>query len=275
MHEELSLEETEVEFNTVDGLTLRGTLVPTKRNSSAVLVHGAGSDRNEDGLFNKVALHLNAVGIGSLRFDLRGHGKSEGTRQSITLTSTLNDIESAIRALTATSQPRDVHLISSSFSGGITAYFAAVRGAKSLVLINPVLDYVRQYLTSKDFWSGTSIDHMAKEVLDEQGWIDHRGVLKLSRAFLGELQWIDPCKIGHIIQAPVLLFHGTKDRRVPYQISQEWMKTIRRGKLVLVSGADHEIAVSGDTLHEMNQTKEWHRELIGELIRWVSRTDDE
>jgi pimeloyl-ACP methyl ester carboxylesterase len=261
--------EEAVEFTTIDGVVLRGSHVYAAGKSKAVLVHGAGADRNEDGLFNQVAVLLRDIGVSSLRFDLRGHGESEGQRQWVTLTSTLNDIAAATHILIPGEDSPQVHLIASSFSGGATAYFAATRGAKSLILINPVLDYKRQYLSSKNYWNGTNIDGAGKRALDEEGWIDHRGVLRLSRQFLGELSWIDPVAVAADIQIPVLVFHGTNDQRVPWEISETWMSRIRHGRLVLVPGADHEIAVTGDKFHELDQTKEWHRQLLTDLVNWI------
>jgi alpha-beta hydrolase superfamily lysophospholipase len=65
---------------TLDGLHLAATLVqPTEPSTRAVvLVHGGGVTREECGFFTRLAVGLAEAGVASLRFDLRGHGESEG-----------------------------------------------------------------------------------------------------------------------------------------------------------------------------------------------------
>ena len=47
----------------------------------------------------KLAAGLSEAGIASLRFDLRGHGQSDGRQQDLTLASVANDILAAIAHL--------------------------------------------------------------------------------------------------------------------------------------------------------------------------------
>jgi hypothetical protein len=42
------------------------------------MVHGGGVTREEDGFFARLAAWLGEASVTSLRFDLRGHGESEG-----------------------------------------------------------------------------------------------------------------------------------------------------------------------------------------------------
>src|ERR1700730_19264802 len=66
-------------FSSADGLRLSGTLLPTAGSASSVtvLVHGGGATRDESGSFTRLAVGLASAGVASLRFDLRGHGRSE------------------------------------------------------------------------------------------------------------------------------------------------------------------------------------------------------
>ncbi|WP_245549096.1 alpha/beta hydrolase [Nocardia exalbida] len=67
-------------IRTLDGLHLAGTIVtPEQPAARAVpLVHGGGVTREEGGFFTRLAAGLADAGFASLRFDLRGHGESEG-----------------------------------------------------------------------------------------------------------------------------------------------------------------------------------------------------
>src|ERR1700760_222500 len=119
--------ESVVKFQTLDGLHLTGTLASPDQpgDHAVVLVHGGGVTREEGGFFTRLAAGLAATGVASLRFDLRGHGESEGRQEDLTLSAILNDIGSALaHLLTETRAPR-LSLLGTSFSGGIAAYFAA------------------------------------------------------------------------------------------------------------------------------------------------------
>jgi pimeloyl-ACP methyl ester carboxylesterase len=112
-----------------DGLHLVATLVTSEQTAdqALVLVHGGGMTRDEAGFFTRLADGVAQAGVASLRFDLRGHGESEGRQEDLTLSAILNDFNTA---LTHTQQALGVtklSLLGTSFSGGIAAYFAARR----------------------------------------------------------------------------------------------------------------------------------------------------
>jgi hypothetical protein len=63
----------QVEFRSLDGLRLCGTLVVPSpaRGPAVVLVHGGGVTREEGGFFTQLASGLAEAGLPSLRFDYR------------------------------------------------------------------------------------------------------------------------------------------------------------------------------------------------------------
>jgi uncharacterized protein len=82
---------------TPDGLHLVGSLVrPDGADQAAVLVHGGGMTREEGGFFARLATGLADAGIASLRFDVRGHGESEGRQEDLTIAGVLADIRAAV-----------------------------------------------------------------------------------------------------------------------------------------------------------------------------------
>lgn len=113
-------------FTSPDGLTLSATLVPSDElQHAAVLVHGGGVAREEGGFFARLAASLADVGVASLRFDLRGHGKSEG-RQEETAT-----FMARMTGYTEATQPRESHratLTVRNAEGGRATLIVARRG---------------------------------------------------------------------------------------------------------------------------------------------------
>jgi alpha-beta hydrolase superfamily lysophospholipase len=78
----VSAQSTSTTVRTSDGLYLSGTLVlPDSAWQAVVLVHGGGVTRKEGGFFTRLAAGLAEADIASLRFDLRGHGESEGRQE--------------------------------------------------------------------------------------------------------------------------------------------------------------------------------------------------
>jgi uncharacterized protein len=90
-----------VRLRTLDGLHLVGTLVVPDEatNKGIVFVHGGGVTREEGGFFTRLALGLAEAGVASLRYDLRGHGKSDGLQENSPLTAHLNDMHVAMAEL--------------------------------------------------------------------------------------------------------------------------------------------------------------------------------
>lgn len=90
-----------------------------------MLVHGGGVTRSEGGFFDRLVARLAEHGIVSLRFDLRGHGESEGRQEELTLSGLVNDVRTAVKYLQAEAESGPVHLYGTSFGGGISAHLAA------------------------------------------------------------------------------------------------------------------------------------------------------
>lgn len=146
-HEALTL-------TTPDGLHLSGTLaLPDTVDHAAVLVHGGGVTREEGGFFGRLAAGLADADVASLRFDLRGHGESEGRQEDLTLAGILSDIRAAITAVRAATGVQRVALLGTSFSGGICGYYASQHQAEliSLVMLNPLLNYKKRLIDDKPY----------------------------------------------------------------------------------------------------------------------------
>jgi uncharacterized protein len=67
---------TDVTFRTRDDLTLRGWWIPGTRHQTIVMVHGLSNTRQEP--LDKAG-YLHEAGYNLLVFDLRGHGRSDGS----------------------------------------------------------------------------------------------------------------------------------------------------------------------------------------------------
>jgi alpha-beta hydrolase superfamily lysophospholipase len=271
----MPLRTTETRIRTLDGQHLAGTLVePESPPAGAiVLIHGGGVTREEGGFFTRLATGLGEAGMVSLRFDLRGHGQSEGKQEELTLSTILNDIRVAIAHVRGETGSDSVSLLGASFGGGICGYYAAKRPDEvhRLVLLNPQLHYKKRTVDSRSYWSNDSIDQEAARQLTEQGYIDFTPTLKHGRAIFNEVFWLKPHEVLGEIQAPTLVVHGTKDTFVSIESSRAAMQQFRaEHRLVEIEGSQHGFAVHDDPQYLNPQSQEWQALVIRTVAEWLT-----
>jgi alpha-beta hydrolase superfamily lysophospholipase len=271
----MTVHETEISLRALDGRTLSASLtLPSQPASHAVvLVHGGGVTREEGGFFTRMAAGLAEAGIASLRFDLRGHGKSDGPQEDSTLTAHLNDIRVALERLREESGAASSHLLGASFGGGLAAYYSAKRPAEisRLVLLNPQLDYKNRYIEQKPYWIGDHLDADSARKLAEEGFLRHSPTVRHGRAMLNEVFWIRPVEVLGEITAPTLIIHGTADTFVSIDASRAAITRLRAPhRLVEIDGAQHGFAVHDDPTYAHPRSQEWQATVIGTVRSWLS-----
>ncbi|MFC8528548.1 alpha/beta hydrolase [Nocardia sp. NPDC057227] len=261
-------------IRTLDGLHLAATSVipegPATR--AIVLVHGGGVTREEGGFFARLADGLADAGVASLRFDLRGHGESDGRQEELTLSTILNDIRVAIAELRALTGAPEISLLGASFGGGICAYYAA-KGQDELarlVLLNPQFDYKKRTIDTRDYWNDDVIgDERAKE-LDETGAIQFTPTLKHGRPLLNEVFWLKPNEVLGEIRTPTLIVHGNADTLVPIDGSRAAVAEFTVPvELVEIEGSQHGFAVHDDPQYLHPKSQAYQAEVIGIVANWL------
>jgi len=266
----------QVEFRSLDGLRLRGTLaVPSSpRGPAVVLVHGGGVTREEGGFFARLAAGLAEAGFPSLRFDFRAHGDSEGQGEDLTIAGVANDIHAAVTHVREMTGSGPVSLIGASFGGGISAFFAAryPDQVRRVVLFNPLLDYRKRFIDDKPEWNGDQISEHAGQKLTAQGFLAHSPAFKLGRALLNEIFYLNPRKALSELTAPTLLVHGTRDTFVPVESSRAAVGQVTRAeaRLIEIDGAQHGFAVHDDPLYREPQTQQWQASVIRSVTAWLT-----
>ncbi|MGH3567881.1 MAG: alpha/beta hydrolase [Pseudonocardia sp.] len=266
---------TSTTVRTLDGLHLSGTLTApdSTPDQAVVLVHGGGVTREEGGFFTRLAAGLAEAGVASLRYDLRGHGESDGRPEESSLAAHLNDIRVVRDHLREASGAQTVNLLGTSFGGGMVAYYAAKRPDEltRLVLLNPQLNYKDRYIDQKSHWSGDFLDDAKAQQLADQGYIDHSPTVKHSRAFLNEVFWIRQNEVLDEITAPTLIVHGTEDTFVSIEASRAAVHQFRvEHQLVEIEGAQHGFAVREDPEYRNPQSQEWQAFVIHTVRDWFT-----
>jgi uncharacterized protein len=269
--------ESIVQFRTLDGLRLTGAFASPDASAAdraVVLVHGGGVTREEGGFFTRLAARLASAGVASLRFDLRGHGDSEGRQEELTLAAILNDIRVALAEVRELSGAERLSLLGASFTGGVCAYYAARRPAEidRLVLLNPQLDYKQRTIGSRDYWHDDFLDEEQAQRLNELGYIQFTPSLRHGRPILNEVFWFEPLAVLGEIDAATLVVHGTKDTFVPVETSRQAVRLLRAPhRLVEIEGSQHGFAVHDDPRYLNPQSQEWQALVIRTVAGWITQ----
>lgn len=266
---------TSTRVRTLDGLHLAATLVKPDQSPTraVVLVHGGGVTREEGGFFTRLAAGLAEAGIASLRFDLRGHGDSDGSQAELTLATILNDIRVSLVHLREATGATELSLCGASFAGGICAYYAAKRpnDLSRLVLLNPQVDYKKRTIDTRDYWTNDVISDERAEELNSTGAIQFKDDLQHGRPFLNEVFWFRPLDVLSEITAPTLIVHGNADTLVPIEGSREAVTEFTSPvEFVEIDGSQHGFAVHDDPEYLNPKSQEYQAEVIGIFSHWLT-----
>jgi len=252
--------EKDVTFASGD-LTLAGTLtLPDGADGpvpGVLFIAGSGPiDRDENvpgmktDVFRQLAASLARVGIGSLRYDKRGVGKSEGVFANVSMEDLLADARAALTSLEGSEgiDPQQTFLLGHS-EGGILAPIIAtettglngvvllaapahsldwiIRGqieqvnrdaGKSEDQVQTALAQEDQYLDFVRNSTGDWSDYTFEQLVETMPWLTDVKFIELKML---SLSWLrqhfhhDPIETIKSVTCPVLIIQGEKDYQVP------------------------------------------------------------
>lgn len=224
-----------------NGLTLRSTLhIPEgpagTRWPTAVFVHGFTSNRLELPNFVAMSRLLAANGIASVRFDLSGHGESDGDFFDVTITGEIAETHAVLRTVRTFDfvDPDRIGLVGMSMGGVVAGIVAAEEpGISALCLWSPAA--VAPFHMAGDRLNGRSL---AAEI-DEKGYFDADGH-RISRTLVEDIAGLDVYGRSGAYTGPVHILHGDKDEVVPLEYVRRYLDHYDGdAHLEIVEGADH------------------------------------
>jgi pimeloyl-ACP methyl ester carboxylesterase len=220
-----------------DGARLRGCFRDSGSELVGIYVHGFRSDCNGEKAL-AFARHAHARGWSWLRFDMRGHGLSDGELGEQNISKGLADL----LAVFEYTQGRPVLLMASSM-GGWLSLLASLRDparVRGMVLIAPAFNFVQERFAT-----------LPAHVLSawrrdgSMSFPDDYGNELYSVAFstLADAEQYDVLNRPVELGMPVHIVHGEKDAIVPLAIVNRFIDNVRANRLILdvVPGGDHRL----------------------------------
>jgi len=230
----------------------------TKTERLVLLCHGFMSSK-ESSTNRALTGRLLPLNIATLRFDLFGHGESEGPFEKLTLSRCLSQTEGLLQWCKENGYLQ-IALVGSSF-GGLVAIHTAARHPElfSVALKCPVSDY-------PPLWRAR-LGEAGMKAWKESGRLSFatpEGKIRLEYSFYEDLLKYDTYREAAKIQSPTLIVHGEADEYVPFDQSLRLFDTLRltndRKKLEAIPGANHEFS----NLDHFNR-------MLDRLCLWLSQ----
>lgn len=218
-------------------------LSPGGKCPMVILSHGFGGDMTYP-MWEPLTERLNAAGIGTLRFDFNGCGKSEGEFQNMTVPNEIEDlllVVSYIRGLPTTGS---ISLVGHSQGGVVTSMVSGQCGAEQIeceVLLSAAAVLREDALRGTT--QGLSYDPWH---LDQPFYEIKARNLKVGRDYIQTAMTLPIYEIAEKYTGPALVINGMCDQVVPYTYAELYHKVLPNSELILIPGENHRYSVNID-----------------------------
>lgn len=220
-----------------DKIRLQATLDMPAGNAErcplVIVIHGF-TGYSEEPHIEGVSRTMNELGYATLRVDMYGHGKSDGTFHDHTLMKWISNAITVIDYARSLPFVTDLYLCGHS-QGGLLVMLAAalkheyIRGLIPLAPATMIPEMAR-----RGELLGVSFDpnHIPEEFAESGG-------RTLSGNYLRVAQMIHVEDAIARYDGPVLLIHSDTDEAVPFRCSEEAAKTYHDARLVMIPNDTH------------------------------------
>lgn len=213
-----------------------------KKLPIVIICHGLGGNQNEP-FISKIAADVLADGMGVVRFDFNGHGKSDGDFQYMDALNIQEDLLKVVEWTRAQKFTKNISLVGHSLGGIVVGMVASELGQKvikSVVLI--ASGGVAPDLMLMGNFFGIKFDPWNIPEYIELG--DGK---KLGRNYMTTMRDLPIYQAAHKYKGPALVLNGTHDSVVPYNYAIRYSEVMPKSELRLVEGENHGFTKTADT----------------------------
>ncbi len=248
----------EISFQSKDGKVFNGTLrIPREDGKYPGVLICHGFLENKDvGLIADIANGLSYYGFVTYRFNFLYEGDVAKTGlEQMTLTQQVEDIRDAIEFLKTIPQVDTRRIILMGHDlGGVSCLLANHEEIDGIILLNVRVDtkaFLMSYITELDLkeWLKTS-------------WITLMDV-NLHKDVYKDMVRYDVIKEIKDEKVPILIIHGTNDKRCPTEDARTLFQNAKNAHLELIDGADHYFSDSQQKLYAIQMISDWIGKILG------------
>ena len=215
--------EKPIRINSIDTILLEAAVVFGNSGldrGTIILVHGITATMDEGGMYQRLSTSLSNVGFTVVRFSFRGHGKSGGTQEGMTIAGEILDLLSIWNYVKEHSSA-PCSIIASSFGAVSTLELIPLLNPTpiSIVLWNPVLDLDNTFLNPTLPWGVENFGNVRLTEIKKKGFILIDNQYRLGQALWNEFSLYKPLDKLLALTMPNLIIHGRFDTSVSYEIA--------------------------------------------------------
>lgn len=202
-----------------------------------VLIHGFGKDKEEDGNYTLLAEKLLSNGMDSIRFDLLGHGNSSGKSEDLTIKVALEEMEVILNNY---QNYKNIHIVGTSYGGGLAILYAKTHKIDKLVLWSPLLDTMRNVIKPENHFCREFLGEEALKSIKEKGYAEF-GISgkRINMNLFNDAKKYNPVTELPSITSKIKILHGTKDFIVPPKQSIDITEKYKEIELELIEDGTH------------------------------------
>ena len=222
----------------------------TQRDSCVmvILMHGIFASKDFPPI-PTIARELARQGIGSVRFDFNGHGRSDGKMEEMTIARELADARAMWDSVAKLPYVSSVVLLGHSQGGVVASMLAgelarAGKNPAGLILLAP--GSIIKEATQGGRFFGQEFDPT-----DPPVYIKCFHHYKLGHDYLVQTQRLDIYGTAEMYKGPVCLIHGARDGIVPLWCSERYQKIYHNYHFYVVKGENHMFIKKGRKVAKM------------------------
>jgi len=219
-----------------------------------IFAHGITMDKSENGLFDRAAAALNAVGIATIQFDFRGHGESQLPGRAMTIRGEIFDLTAVIDAA---HDFHDISVVAASFGAVSTGLLPenVMSKLRRICLWYPVISLKETFLDPEFDWQKRNFGRdRIRTALSNSGELPVGDQFTLGSGFLQEVEIYSEIPLFADCPHPLLVLHGDHDQHVSHKIANVFCDEKADRAFVPVAGAEHGFGRPADEDFAMSQT---------------------
>ena len=218
------------------------SMQPQEKCPIVIFSHGFGGDMTFH-LFEPLIKNLNQIGIGVLRFDFNGCGKSEGKFEDMTVPNEIDDLINVIAYVRQLSVTKNISLLGHSQGGVVTSMASGRCGFPQIEC--EVLLSAAAVLRDDALRGMTHGGHFDPWHLYDESY-PVSGSKNIGRAYIQSAMTLPIYETAAKYTGPALIINGMADIVVPYTYAERYHTVLINSSIQLIPGENHTYNYSPD-----------------------------